>query len=304
MKYIIKTNNLDKKYKNFYSVKGANLNIREKRIYGLIGPNGAGKSTTMKMLLGLIKPSGGSIEIMGMEMNEKNRSKILSNIGSLIENPAYYEHLTGMENMKIMRNLMNVSEENIPDILKTVNIYDSRNKKVKDYSLGMKQRLGIAMALISYPSILILDEPINGLDPAGIIEIRNLIKTLPEKYGMTVIISSHILSEIEHICDDIAVIEDGNIIFEDEISVLKEKGREQIGIDVSNLALAKKILNDRKIASKIENNRLMLEKLSDDKIAEINRIFVENGLKVYRIELIKKSLEEIFLDLTGKKVRI
>ena len=175
MKYIIKTNNLDKKYKNFYSVKGANLNIREKRIYGLIGPNGAGKSTTMKMLLGLIKPSGGSIEIMGMEMNEKNRSKILSNVGSLIENPAYYEHLTGMENMKIMRNLMNVSDENIPDILKTVNIYDSRNKKVKDYSLGMKQRLGIAMALISYPSILILDEPINGLDPAGIIEIRNLI---------------------------------------------------------------------------------------------------------------------------------
>lgn len=258
----------------------------------------------MKMLLGLIKPSGGSIEIMGMEMNEKNRSKILSNVGSLIENPAYYEHLTGMENMKIMRNLMNVSDENIPDILKTVNIYDSRNKKVKDYSLGMKQRLGIAMALISYPSILILDEPINGLDPAGIIEIRNLIKTLPEKYGMTVIISSHILSEIEHICDDIAVIEDGKIIFEDEISVLKEKGREQIGIDISDLALAKKILNDRKIASKIGNNRLMLEKLSDDKIAEINRIFVENGLKVYRIELIKKSLEEIFLDLTGKKVRI
>ncbi len=197
MKEIIKTENLSKRYGDTLIVKGINLSVMEGTIYGFCGPNGAGKSTTLKMLLGLVRPTEGEISLFGKKMTAKNRMEILRQSGSLIESPSYYGHLTGRENLEILQGLLKVSEENVEKVLKIVRLDGQGKKKVSAYSLGMKQRLGLAAALLNFPKLLILDEPTNGLDPAGIQEMRELIRSLPEKYGMTVIISSHLLSEID-----------------------------------------------------------------------------------------------------------
>ena len=186
---IVATDNLSKEYDGVYRVQELDIQIKEGDIYGFLGPNGAGKSTTMKMLLGLVKPTSGTIEIMGKPFNEKNRCDILASVGSLIESPSYYGHLTGRENMEIIRRLLDLPKKNIEEAVHIVRMENQMEKKVKNYSLGMKQRLGIAMALARFPKLLILDEPTNGLDPAGIEEMRELIKMLPKQYGMTVMIS-------------------------------------------------------------------------------------------------------------------
>ena len=174
---IVATDNLSKEYDGVYRVQELDIRIKEGDIYGFLGPNGAGKSTTMKMLLGLVKPTSGTIEIMGKPFNEKTRRDILASVGSLIESPSYYGHLTGRENMEIIRRLLDLPQKNIEEAVHIVRMENQMEKKVKNYSLGMKQRLGIAMALARFPKLLILDEPTNGLDPAGIEEMRELIKT-------------------------------------------------------------------------------------------------------------------------------
>ncbi|WP_066504181.1 ABC transporter ATP-binding protein [Abyssisolibacter fermentans] len=218
--YIIETNNLTKAYKDMVAVNNVNLKIREGLIYGFLGPNGAGKSTTIGMLLGLIKPTKGSVKIFDMDI-KKNRMKILRNIGSIIESPSYYGNLSAYDNLKISADILGLDYKNIGEVLGTVNLTKVKNKKVKKFSLGMKQRLGIAQALIGMPKLLLLDEPTNGLDPVGIHEIRELIKSLPKKYGMTVLISSHILSEIELIANDIGIINEGKLLFQGTLDELK-----------------------------------------------------------------------------------
>lgn len=220
---MVKTENLSKEYDGIYRVKDLDIRINEGDIYGFLGPNGAGKSTTMKMLLGLVKPNAGTIEIMGRNFNEKNRQGILKDVGSLIESPSYYGHLTGKENMEIIRRLLDLPKRNIEEAVRIVRMEKQMDKKVKNYSLGMKQRLGIAMALARRPKLLILDEPTNGLDPAGIEEMRELIKVLPKRYGMTVMISSHILSEIDQMATVVGIISQGNLIFQENMSVLDEQ---------------------------------------------------------------------------------
>ncbi|WP_278600713.1 ABC transporter ATP-binding protein [Clostridium tertium] len=190
--YIVKTENLIKKFNNVNSVDKVNLKVREGEVYGFLGPNGAGKSTTIKMILGLIKPNSGEISVFGKSIKD-NREEILKDIGALVESPSYYGHLTAYENLEILRRVLKVSKNEIEEKLKLVNLWDAKNKKVREFSLGMKQRLGIAQALMGNPKLLILDEPTNGLDPAGIIEIRNLIKYLAKEKNITIIISSHIL---------------------------------------------------------------------------------------------------------------
>lgn len=192
MNYILETNHLSKQNGKTYRVNDLSMAVPEKCVYGFLGPNGAGKSTTLKMILGLIHPDQGSIKIFGKVMNSANRLSILRQTGSLIENPGGYGHLSGLENMQIIQKLKGVSEAEIAPALKTVRLYDQRDKKLSIYSLGMKQRLGIAMAILGNPKLLILDEPTNGLDPAGIQEIRQLICSLPKEKNMTVIISSHL----------------------------------------------------------------------------------------------------------------
>ena len=209
---IVQTHNLTKTYEGIHRVDQVHLQVEEGEIYGFLGPNGAGKTTTLKMLLGLVKPSKGDIEIFGKSL-KRHRSTILQRTGSLIESPSYYGHLTGLENMKVMQRLRNVPDQNVEEALRIVRLENQKNKKAEQYSLGMKQRLGIAMSLLAFPKLLILDEPTNGLDPAGIGEIRELIKSLPKRYGMTVLISSHLLSEIDQIATSVGIISEGKLLF-------------------------------------------------------------------------------------------
>ncbi len=224
MNYILETNHLSKQSGNTYRVNDLSMAVPENCVYGFLGPNGAGKSTTLKMLLGLIHPNQGSIKIFGKVMNSANRLSILRQTGSLIENPGGYGHLTGLENMQIIQKLKGVSEAEIAPALKTVRLYDQRDKKLSNYSLGMKQRLGIAMAILGNPKLLILDEPTNGLDPAGIQEMRQLICSLPKERNMTVIISSHLLSEIEQMADQVGIIHHGRMLYQGTLADLETQG--------------------------------------------------------------------------------
>ncbi|MGN7761456.1 ABC transporter ATP-binding protein [Paenibacillus sp. 22594] len=233
MENIISTNDLTKKYKGFTAVNKVSLHIPKGTIYGFLGPNGAGKSTTMKMLLGLTNPTGGTFSVDGKTFPE-NRVDILKKVGSLIELPAYYSNLTGRENLDIIRRILGLPESTVDDVLELVGLSAFRNRLVKKYSLGMKQRLGLASALIGQPPILILDEPTNGLDPSGIHEIRNLVKSLPQMYDCTVLISSHMLSEIELIANDVGILNHGNMLFEGSMSELRQFA-EQNGFVTDNL---------------------------------------------------------------------
>lgn len=221
MDYIITTEQLTKKYKNFTSVNNVSLHIRKGSIYGFLGPNGAGKSTTMKMLLGLTAPTKGSFTIDGKQFLG-DRIAILKEIGSFIEAPSFYANLTGRENLDIIRRILGLSKADVEDALELVGLTEFGDRLAKKYSLGMKQRLGLAGALLGRPPILILDEPTNGLDPSGIHEIRNLVKSLPGLYDCTVLISSHMLSEIELIADDIGILNHGQLLFEGSMNDLRQ----------------------------------------------------------------------------------
>ena len=224
MNYILETNGLSKQSGKSYRVNDLSMVVPENCVYGFLGPNGAGKSTTLKMILGLIHPSQGSIKLFGTVMSSANRLSILRQTGSLIENPGGYGHLTGLENMQIIQKLKGVNEAEISSALKTVRLYDQRDKKLGNYSLGMKQRLGIAMAILGNPKLLILDEPTNGLDPAGIQEMRQLICSLPKERNMTVIISSHLLSEIEQMADQVGIIHHGRMLYQGSLADLETHG--------------------------------------------------------------------------------
>lgn len=221
MDYMITTEHLTKKYKNFVSVNQVSLHIRKGSIYGFLGPNGAGKSTTMKMLLGLTVPTKGSFSIDGKHFPE-DRMDILKEIGSFIEAPSFYANLTGRENLDVIRRILRLPKESVEDALELVGLTEFGDRLAKKYSLGMKQRLGLAGALLGRPPILILDEPTNGLDPSGIHEIRELVKSLPSLYDCTILISSHMLSEIELMADDIGILNHGRLLFEGSLDELRQ----------------------------------------------------------------------------------
>lgn len=237
MTAIVETNGLTKRYGENLSVNNLNLSVRVGSIYGFLGPNGAGKTTTLKMLLGLVHPTKGEINLFGKRLTSKNRIEILREAGSLIESPSYYGHLTATENLEIYATLLDVPKSNIEEVLKMVRLDRQGNKKVSAYSLGMKQRLGLASALLSFPKLLILDEPTNGLDPAGIQEMRELIRSLPERYGMTVIVSSHLLWEIDQLAEDVGIIANGKMMYQGHLSMLHEMDRsktlEEIFLDLT-----------------------------------------------------------------------
>ena len=221
MDSIITTQQLTKKYKDFISVNQVSLHIRKGSIYGFLGPNGAGKSTTMKMLLGLTAPTEGTFTIDGKRF-PADRLAILKEIGSFIESPSFYTNLTGRENLDIIRRILGLPKDAVEDALELVGLSEFGDRLAKKYSLGMKQRLGFAGALLGRPPILILDEPTNGLDPSGIHEIRNLVKSLPALYDCTILISSHMLSEIELMADDIGILNHGRLLFEGSLDELRQ----------------------------------------------------------------------------------
>ena len=230
---IIETQNLTKSYADFTAVSNVNLHIPKGAVYGFLGPNGAGQSTTMKMFLGLTKPTSGSFTIDGKKYPEA-RVEILKEVGSFIEAPAFYGNLSGEENLEIIRKILGLPKSAVSEALEIVGLTQFKKRLAKKYSLGMKQRLGLASALIGQPPILILDEPTNGLDPVGIHEIRTLIRSLPEKFNCTVFVSSHLLSEVELMADTVGILNHGRLLFEGTLEQLRNGAAAQ-GYPTDNL---------------------------------------------------------------------
>ena len=297
---IIETHDLCKQYGNALRVAHLDLNVPEGSVYGFLGPNGAGKSTTLKMILGLVRPTAGDIQVLGKKMDGGNRLAVLRQVGSLIESPSYYGHLTGEENLRIVQTLRGVPEKNIREVLQIVRLDGQRGKRVAHYSLGMKQRLGLAAALLGYPKLLILDEPTNGLDPAGIQEMRELICSLPERFGMTVVVSSHLLSEIDQMADHVAIIREGELVFQDTLEALHGRSRHHLALRTTNNAVARDALREQSVPCQEEEGYLILPILSDEMAAQLTRLLAQRHLGVIRLEERQKSLEDIFLELTGK----
>ncbi|MGG0857197.1 ATP-binding cassette domain-containing protein [Metabacillus fastidiosus] len=295
---MIETTNLTKKFKGKTVVDNINLSIKKGEIYGFLGPNGAGKTTTIRMLLGLMKPTNGKIELFGQDV-KNNHIEALRKIGSLVESPSYYGHLTARENLEALRKILQVPKNRIDEVLSIVRLTNDANRPVKGFSLGMKQRLGIAAAILGNPELLILDEPTNGLDPSGIHEIRDLIKNMPKQYGITVLISSHLLSEIDQIATEVGIITKGNIIYQDSIEKLRNKARPKIAIKVEEMDKAKALLLTKGILFEKQENRLISENANDEIVAKSISILASANISIYRVEEKRKSLEEIFLELTN-----
>ncbi len=296
--YVIETNNLSKIYSKTKVVNSVNMHVEKGKIYGLLGKNGAGKTTTMCMLLNLTYPSGGEISLFGKDP-KKYPKQIYPKIGSIIETPGFYENLTAYENLKIISRLRgNYNPQNIRLVLEMVNLSDAKSKKYKDFSLGMKQRLGIAAAIMHNPELLILDEPINGLDPFGIKEIRALLKRLAHEFGITILISSHILSEIENIADVIGFMDEGVLI--EEISKEELYGRlnKFVEFEVSNIDLAVEILKKLELKENVDftfNDDRVINLYSHLELRDkLNALFVKAGIDVKKVNLCEENLEDFF----------
>ncbi len=299
--YLIETRDLTKKYGEQTSVSNLNLHVQKGRIYGLLGRNGAGKTTTMRMLLGLTKPSSGNIRLFGtpLSCNEKN---VLPRIGSLIEAPGFYPNLTGTENLMIFAKLRGLSgSDPIRRALSLVNLPYRDKKLFSQYSLGMKQRLAIALAVMHDPELLILDEPINGLDPIGIAEVRSFIRELSAVREKTILISSHILPEIALLADDIGIIDRGVLLEEESLSDLEKKSEKHLHFTVSDIHAATAILETTLGIHDFEllpPHELILP-YGVGEIGLIVRHFVENGLTVSDAHLCEETLEDYFKRITG-----
>lgn len=297
---IIRTTRLSKAYHHKPVVSSLDLEVPAGSIYGFLGPNGAGKSTTMKMLLGLVKPDDGQIELFHQPSGQKNRIALLAQTGSLIESPSYYGHLTGRENLELIASLKRIPKTQVGKVLAIVHLEAAKDKKAKHYSLGMKQRLGLAGALLGFPKLLLLDEPTNGLDPAGIQEIRQLICTLPEKYGMTVLVSSHLLSEIDQMASHVGIIDHGELIFQDRLDTLHESSRPHLILHTTNDKKALSLFKEYKYPASIVHQKLTLKYLPDKQVYEIGKLLYAHQIGILRLTEEQRSLEDIFLTLTGR----
>lgn len=300
MEKAVTTKGLSKRYRKTMCVSGVSLSVPSNCVYGFLGPNGAGKSTTLKMLLGLVKQTEGEVSIFGKRMNKSNRMDILKDTGSLIESPSFYAHLTGEENLKIVADLKRVPYREIQEALETVRLDKQKDKKAGAYSLGMKQRLGLASAILGTPKLLILDEPTNGLDPAGIQEIRELIVSLPKSYDMTVIVSSHLLEEIDKMADYVGIINGGKLIFQNSLKKLHSMSKGGFLLKTNDDEIAEMLLERYGTTFERQNDMLFLDDMADYRVGETVRYLVENNIDIYRLEKREKSLEDIFIGLTGK----
>ena len=301
MQTVIETKGLCKAYGKQLAVSHVQLHVPQGCVYGFIGPNGAGKSTTMKMLLGLIHPSAGQVFLLGRELTEKNRLALLRQTGSLIESPSGYLHLTAQENLRIVADLKGVPHKDIDRVLDIVHLTGDRNRKVGQYSLGMKQRLGIAMALLGNPKLLILDEPTNGLDPAGIQEMRALLAGMPAATGATVLVSSHLLGEMEQLVEQVGIINQGKMLFEGSLRELQRHSKGSLTLRVLHPQKALAVLQANGVAAQLKEDFLTLPPLRDDLVAGLVQALANSGAGVVELTRHTKSLEEIFLSLTETK---
>ncbi len=299
VKYCVQTNNLSHTFSSGEMVlKDINLYVPEGSIYGFLGANGAGKTTTLKLILGLLKLQQGTVHIFGKLMAQ-HRLQILQKIGSLIESPSLYAHLTAIENLQVMQKVFQCKKSRITEALQLVGLSDTGNKKVQHFSLGMKQRLSIALSLLHQPSLLILDEPTNGLDPTGIIEMRELLRKLNQMQGITIIISSHLLSEIEKLVTHIGVINKGNLLFQGTLQQLEQcqqQGSYTV-IATNNEVAALRLIRNMDMAATTQKGKIILPVISNEQLAAINTQLVSNGLSVYEITTVKNNLETIFINM-------
>ena len=301
MQTVIETKALCKQYGPHTAVDHVELHVPQGCVYGFIGPNGAGKSTTMKMLLGLIHPTAGRVRLLGQELTEKSRLPLLRQTGSLIESPAGYLHLTAQENLEIVADLKGVPHKDIGRVLDIVHLTQDRNRRVWQYSLGMKQRLGIAMALLGSPKLLILDEPPNGLDPAGIQEMRALIRNMPAATGATVLISSHLLGEMEQMVEQVGIIDHGHILFEGPLTELQRHSRGDVTLRLLDPAKAAPILRANGLTAHSDSCVVTLPPLQDALLADLVQKLAACGAGVVELTPRTKTLEEIFLSLTSEE---
>lgn len=301
MQTVIETKALCKQYGPHTAVDHVELHVPQGCVYGFIGPNGAGKSTTMKMLLGLIHPTAGRVRLLGQELTEKSRLPLLRQTGSLIESPAGYLHLTAQENLEIVADLKGVTHKDIGRVLDIVHLTQDRNRRVGQYSLGMKQRLGIAMALLGSPKLLILDEPTNGLDPAGIQEMRALIRNMPAATGATVLISSHLLGEMEQMVEQVGIIDHGHILFEGPLTELQRHSRGNVTLRLLDPAKAAPILRANGLTAHSDSCVVTLPPLRDSLLADLVQKLAACGAGVVELTPHTKTLEEIFLSLTSEE---
>jgi lantibiotic transport system ATP-binding protein len=301
--YCVETINLTHRFAaGETALDSVNLQVAEDAIYGFLGPNGAGKTTTLKLILGLLKPQRGEIRVFGKPF-EKNRVEILRKTGTMIESPSLYGHLTAEENLRILQKVYGCPKQRIAEVLELVGLAKTGSKKAAQFSLGMKQRLGIAVALLHSPSLLILDEPTNGLDPNGILEIRELLRNLNQNHGITILISSHLLAEIEKLVTHVGIINGGRILFQGTLAALMTKRRQNSFtiFETNDATRAAKIAGEISgFDARIENSKLSIPVLEPDEIARVNRKLVESGVEVYRIGKIENDLERIFFDVIGE----
>lgn len=301
LKTAIETSGLTRRFGAQLAVDEVNLLVPEAGVYGFLGPNGAGKTTTIRMLLGLIRPNAGEVRLFG-EPLVGNHQSLMRRVGALVEMPSLYPHLTGRENLEVTRRLLGAKRELIDRALGIVRLAEDAHRRVREYSLGMRQRLGLALALLNNPQLLILDEPANGLDPAGIHEMRDLIRNLPVEFGITVFLSSHLLSEVEQVANHIGIIHQGRLLFQGTLAELQSQRQEHLTIGVKQSEQALRCLTDAGWqAHKREDGLLTAIAATPDDAAQINSLLVSQHLDVFHIALAQASLEDIFLSLTNNK---
>ncbi len=298
--YIIEATNVSHYFsKGDQVLDQINLSVKEGSIYGFLGPNGAGKTTTLRLLLGLIRKQAGEINIFGKPFDQ-HRTALLSQIGSLIESPSLYGQLTAAENLLVWQKVYQCPKSRIGIVLDLVGLSNTGSKKASQFSLGMKQRLAIAVALLHSPALLILDEPSNGLDPSGIVEMRELLKKLNQEEGITILISSHLLPEIEKLVTDIGIINHGKVLFQGSLEALMQRQRQASSIvfDTNNPGEALRLVQAQNQGAVLDQGKVKLPALEPAKVADLNRRLVGSGIDVYEISMVENDLETIFMNLT------
>lgn len=297
--YLIETRGLTRRFGSQLAVDDLNLLVPAAGVYGFLGPNGAGKTTAIRMLLGLIRPNTGEVRLFGQSLNGNHQS-LMGRVGALVEAPSLYPHLTGRENLEVTRRLLGSDCNLIELALATVKLTKDADRRVREYSLGMRQRIGLALALLNKPKLLILDEPTNGLDPAGIHEMRDLIRRLPEEFGVTVFLSSHLLGEVEQIATHIGIINEGHLLFQGTLGELQSKQQTLLTVGVKQIDEAKQFLAHSGWTVELGVDDLLnVSTKAPDDAAKINRLLIEHGLEVFHLALSQRSLEDIFLGLTN-----
>ena len=296
MSTAITTHGLGKVYGDRAVVRDLDLHVPQGCVYGFLGPNGSGKSTTMKMLLSLVRPTRGEIEVLGRPLQRSTRRSLLADVGSLIESPPGYGHLTGGENLRLVQRLLGLSNQQVNQAVQTVRLQDQLDKKVRQYSLGMKQRLGIATALAREPRLLILDEPTNGLDPAGIEEIRGLLTWLAGR-GITVMVSSHMLGEIDRTASVLGILSQGRLLFQGTRDQLFARSTPGVYLDTSDPQAAASLLA-RRLPTRLEGTAVRLSGLGDADTARVVAELVHAGIGIHGVRRAAQSLEDVFMDLT------